>query len=225
MKILSYNISWSKQEKIDWLLGQKGIDAYVVPECGNADNIAVPEGYSFFWTGDFDYKGLGVICPDNHKIVLPDWYNENLHYAIPVIFDDEYLLLAVWPTVRKGITSGSYISILLDILEYYKPYINKYKTVVIGDYNVISNPNSFQRKESPKVFAWFEENGLKSAHHTFLHEEIGKESRFTYDHTGKGNCTFFLDYAFTNTEVKDYKLYSWEESNRMSDHLPICVEV
>ena len=30
MKILSYNISWSKQEKIDWLLGQKGIDAYVV---------------------------------------------------------------------------------------------------------------------------------------------------------------------------------------------------
>ena len=81
-------------------------------------------------------------------------------------------------------TSGSYTSILLDILEYYKPYINKYKTVVTG-----------------------------------------KESRFTYDHTGKGNFTFFLDYAFTNTEVKDYKLYSWEESNRMSDHLPICVEV
>lgn len=88
MKILSYNISWSKQEKIDWLLGQN------------------------------------------------------------------------------------------------KPYINKYKTVVTG-----------------------------------------KESRFTYDHTGKGNFTSFLDYAFTNTEVKDYKLYSWEESNRMSDHLPICVEV
>lgn len=81
-------------------------------------------------------------------------------------------------------TSGSYISILLDILEYYKPYINKYKTVVTG-----------------------------------------KESQFTYDHTGKGNFTFFLDYAFTNTEVKDYKLYSWEKSNRMSDHLPICVEV
>lgn len=60
MKILSYNISWSKQEKIDWLLGQKGIDAYVVPECGNADNIAVPDGYSFFWTGDLDYKGLGL---------------------------------------------------------------------------------------------------------------------------------------------------------------------
>lgn len=27
-------------------------------------------------------------------------------------------------------TSGSYTSILLDIQEYYKPYINKYKTVV-----------------------------------------------------------------------------------------------
>lgn len=184
MKILSYNISWSNQEKIDWLLDKKSIDAYVVPECGNADNITIPKGYSFFWMGDFDFKGLGVICRDSHKIVLPDWYNKNLHYAIPVVFDDEYLLLAVWPTVRKGLTSGSYISILLDILEYYKPYINKYKTVVTG-----------------------------------------KESRFTYDHTGKGNFTFFLDYAFTNTEVKDYKLYSWEKSNRMSDHLPICVEV
>ena len=95
-----------------------------------------------------------------------------------------FTLLVVKLSVFVNRTSGSYISILLDILEYYKPYINKYKIVVTG-----------------------------------------KESRFTYDHTGKGNCTFFLDYAFTNTEVKDYKLYSWEESNRMSDHLPICVEV
>lgn len=157
--------------------------------------------------------------------MLPDWYNKNLHYAIPVIFDDEYLLLAVWPTVRKGITSGSYISILLEILEYYKPYINRYKTVVMGDYNVISDPNSFQRKESPKVFTWFDENGLKSAHHTFFHEELGKESRFTYDHSGKGDFSFFLDYVFTNSEVKDYKLYSWVEFSQMSDHLPIYVEV
>ena len=59
MKILSYKISWSNQEKIDWLIGQKGIDGYVVTECGNAENIAVPEGYSFFWLGDLDYKGLG----------------------------------------------------------------------------------------------------------------------------------------------------------------------
>lgn len=81
------------------------------------------------------------------------------------------------------------------------------------------------KEKSPKVFTWFEENGLKSAHHTFLHEELGKESRFTYDHSGKGNFSFFLDYAFTNSEVKDYKLYSWVESNQMSDHLPIYVEV
>lgn len=42
MKLLSYNISWSNQEKIDWLLDKKGIDAYVVPECGNADKITIP---------------------------------------------------------------------------------------------------------------------------------------------------------------------------------------
>lgn len=35
----------------------------------------------------------------------------------------------------------------------------------------------------------------------------------------------FWTMLFTNSEVKDYKLYSWDESNRMSDHLPIYVEV
>lgn len=42
MKVLSYNISWSKQFKIDWLFTNKGIDAFVVPECANKDNIVVP---------------------------------------------------------------------------------------------------------------------------------------------------------------------------------------
>ena len=45
MKILSYNISWSKQFKVDWLFTHKDIDAFVVPECGNNENIVVPNNY------------------------------------------------------------------------------------------------------------------------------------------------------------------------------------
>lgn len=49
MKIISYNVSWCKQEKIDWLIGHQDVDAFVIPECGNQDNIQVPEGVKFFW--------------------------------------------------------------------------------------------------------------------------------------------------------------------------------
>jgi len=48
MKIMSYNISWCKQEKIDWLVGRQDVDAFVVPECGNRENIIVPNGFRFF---------------------------------------------------------------------------------------------------------------------------------------------------------------------------------
>ena len=47
MKVLSYNISWSKQFKIDRLFNNKGIDAFVVPECANNDNIVVPDNFQF----------------------------------------------------------------------------------------------------------------------------------------------------------------------------------
>ena len=67
MKILSYNISWSKQFKIDWLFRHKDTSAFVVPECGNANNIVVPDGYHFYWVGNYDIKGLGVFVSNKHK--------------------------------------------------------------------------------------------------------------------------------------------------------------
>ncbi len=29
----------------------------------------------------------------------------------------------------------------------------------------------------------------------------------------------------TNADVKDYKLYTWNESGKMSDHVPLMVEI
>ena len=88
MKILSYNISWSKQFKIDWLFTNKGIDAFVVPECANNDNIVVPDNFQFYWVGNYATKGLGVFVSKEHKQITPDWANPKLSYAIPIIIDD-----------------------------------------------------------------------------------------------------------------------------------------
>ena len=225
MKFLSYNISWSKQSKIDWLFTNKDIDAFIVPECGNSHNVAVPNDYQFYWVGNYDIKGLGVCVSKKHKQVIPSWNNKKLSYAIPIIIADDYLLLAVWPTKIKGVTSDSYIDIFLEILEYYKEYSSQFKTVIIGDCNIISSSKRTGKDNPYPIFDWMKEQGLKSAHHAFLNETYGKESLPTYFHQFKETCKFFIDYAFTNTDIVNYKLYTWDETNRMSDHVPIAIEL
>lgn len=218
MKVISYNISWCKQEKIDWLVGHTDVDAFVIPECGNEDNIMVPKGFQFFWIGEYATKGLGVLVREGYKCELAAWHDKKLRYTLPVIIDDKYLLLAIWPTKKEK--SDSYIDICLSILKAYESQIVCYQTIIVGDYNIISN-----RKESKPIFQWLEEHHLKSVHHTYCKEAIGKEQRPTYYHQYKETATFFIDYAFTNTYVKDYKLYTWDESKRMSDHVPLIVEI
>ncbi len=227
MKVLSYNISWFKQEKVDWALAHTDVDAFVLPECANESKTNIPNGYSFYWMGNYDNKGLGVIVNNKRKHIIPSWYNKTLSYAIPILIEDEYLLLAVWPTVVKGKTSNSYIDLLLDILEYYKQYIEQYKTIIIGDYNVISTPNKLQgnKQHSTDIFDWMKQHHLQSAHHATLKEEYGKESSPSYYHQYRENSKFFIDYAFTNAEIVDYKLFRWDETNRMSDHVPIYVDI
>ena len=218
MKVISYNVSWCKQEKIDWLIGHQDVDAFVIPECGNQDNIQVPKGVKFFWLGDYATKGLGVMVRDEHKYELAPWYNKTLRYALPIIIDDCYLLLAIWPT--KLNKADSYIDICLDILNEYENKLSLYPTVIIGDYNIIST-----QKQSKPIFDWMANHKMQSAHHTFKNEEIGKEKQPTYYHQYKEAAPYFIDYAFTNTEVKDYKLYTWDESKRISDHVPLMIEI
>lgn len=218
MKVMSYNVSWCNQDKIDWLLSHDDVDVFVIPECGEEEHISTPKGLRFFWVGDYATKGLGVMVREQGQCEIPSLYKESLRYAIPVVIDGKYLVLAVWPTKRSK--TDSYIEILLEILNHYDSLLAQYPTVIIGDYNIISN-----KKDSKPIFDWMEKLHLKSAHHLVTKEEIGKEKQPTYYHLYKEKMPFFIDYAFTNTEVKGYKLYSWEETKRMSDHVPLMVEI
>lgn len=40
MKVMSYNVSWCKQDKIDWLLGHDDVDVFVIPECGDEEHVS-----------------------------------------------------------------------------------------------------------------------------------------------------------------------------------------
>ena len=89
MKVLSYNISWFKQEKVDWALAHTDVDAFVLPECANESKTNIPNGYSFYWMGNYDNKGLGVIVNNKRKHIIPSWYNKTLSYAIPILIEDD----------------------------------------------------------------------------------------------------------------------------------------
>ena len=209
-------------------MAHRGINAFVVPECADKEHISIPDGYNFYWTGQIATKGLGVFVNEECNHCIPSWYDPTLSYAIPVIIENEYLLLAVWPTLDKVNRSQmTYIDLLLEILEHYKEYIAQYKTLIIGDYNIISNPKRKQgnNQRSTQIFDWMEQNGLRSAHHSVLNEEYGCESAPTYYHLYKESQPFFIDYAFTNAYIVLYSLYSWDETERMSDHVPIEIEI
>ena len=60
MKILTYNIHLSTQEKVDIVLAN-GADVYILPELACPSRVMLPDGYKIEWTGDLDHKGLGII--------------------------------------------------------------------------------------------------------------------------------------------------------------------
>lgn len=216
MKIISFNVSWCSQKKIDWLISHDDIDIFVVPEC--AKNIMLPNEFNFFWIGNDDKKGLGVLSRNRCEVELPIWYDKDFHYAIPMIVEEKYFLLAVWPTKLQP--SDSYMEICFQILKYYENKISLFPTLIIGDFNIIS-----YQKNAKLLFEWRHDHKLESIHHIFRNEKLGNESLPTYYHQYKENAEYFIDYAFSSFDVKDYKLFGWNETGRMSDHVPLEVEI
>lgn len=98
MKIVSYNINDCFPWKVERLLGMDA-DILVVPEITCPNDAHIPENYEMAWKGISYYhqfprwKGLGVIWHRGQALV-PEWYNPELIYAIPLLVDN-LLILAI----------------------------------------------------------------------------------------------------------------------------------
>lgn len=230
MRILSYNISDSKQWKIDRLF-EFDADVLVVPEITCPEQVKLPDGYEMAWEGitwqyggKDKWKGLGVIWKKGEGKV-PDWYNPNLFYAIPLLIKD-ILILAIWPTKRKGVTDKKlYPQIAHELINEYAQYFDGKRVIVIGDFNCYVNQrdNSKEYGDILRVDDKLSGLGLKSAYHQTTGEALGKESVATYYHTFRADMPFFLDYAYTNMEIKRYELMPWYI--KLSDHVGQIIEV
>ena len=215
MKILSYNINRSTQEKIDKIM-QFNADVFILPEVACPSQVKVPEGYRMEWMGNYDFKGLGVIWKSGMKAEVLQWYNPNHQYFLPVIIENK-LIMAAWPTRTDDNAPKDYPQIAMEALQEYAPYLKKFPAVISGDMNCYKGQAGETKQYSIEaIFSFLESMGYVSAYHKKTGELLGKESKTTYYHRFNENSPFFLDY-------KSYALCEWNKE--ISDHVAQMIEL
>lgn len=196
MKILSYNINRSTQEKLNKIL-QFNADVFILPEVACPSQIIIPEGYRMEWMGNYDFKGLGVIWKSGMKAEIPQWYNPCHQYFLPIIIENK-LIMAAWPTRTDDNAPKDYPQIAMETLQEYAPYLKEFPTVISGDMNCYKGQAGETKQYSIEtIFSFLEGMGYVSAYHQKTGELLGEESRATYYHRFNENSPFFLDYTFS----------------------------
>ena len=222
MKIVTYNINLSSQEKIDNVLGYEA-DVFVLPEVACKAQVNLPDGYQMEWMGDFPHKGLGVIWKSGIKAEVPEWFNPKHQYFLPLLIDGK-LIMAAWPTTTEQNKPMKYPQIAMVALQEYAPYIKEYPTVITGDMNCYKGQSGETKQYSIQtILSFLGEIGLVSVYHDITGEALGGETKATYYHHFKENLPFFLDYTFSNIPIKSYKFGEWDRL--LSDHVPQFIEI
>lgn len=222
MKILSYNINKFSQEKLDRVL-QYDADVFILPEVAGPSMVQLPNEYGMVWTGDIDFKGLGIIWKTELKADVPKWFNPYLQYFIPIIIKDK-LIIGAWPTITENNTPKKYPHIAMEALQTYAPYLKDYPTIISGDMNCYKGQSGETKQFCTEaIFDFLKSMGYVSAYHSKTGETLGKESTATYYHLFKESSPFFIDYTFSNIEIKGYRLLDWDKE--LSDHVAQEIEI
>lgn len=222
MKILTYNINKSTQEKIEKVLAFDA-DLLILPEVACPSKVTLPENYRMEWMGDFPNKGLGVIWKPKLKVEVPSWFNPALQYFLPLLVGGQ-LIIAAWPTTTEQNKPMKYPQIALSAIQEYAPYIKALPTIITGDMNCYKGQSGETKRYSIQtIFDTLAEMGLSSAYHQWKGEALGEETVSTYYHQFKETQPFFIDYTFSRIPLKSYHLGEWDKD--LSDHVPQIIEI
>lgn len=226
MKIISYNTYKCTQAKIEHILAL-GADLYILPECFSQEHIYLPEGYYMLWCGDDDLKekGLGVIWKNHLNVQMIPEYRKIKH-MLPIIVDGAGLpkfILASWPTVWKE--KKTYPQLLLEALKEYSLYLDRYPSMVVGDFNCYIGQSGVRKSTGTfeDCIAYMESHGLRSLYHDQTKENFGEESTPTFYWQFNQEKPYFLDYAFSSLKPVSFKIGEW--NREISDHRPLIIEL
>lgn len=226
MKIVSYNTYKCTQAKIDHILAMDA-DLYILPECFSKDHVVLPEGYDILWCGDEDLteKGLGVIWKKHLNVhVIPEY--KKIKHMLPIIVNGAgfpKFILASWPTVWKE--KKTYPQLLLEALKEYSFYLDRFPSVVVGDFNCYIGQSGVRKSTGTfeDCIIEMEAHGLRSLYHEQTNEKFGEEKTPTFFWQFNQEKPYFLDYAFCTMKPISFKIGDWERE--ISDHRPLIIEL
>lgn len=226
MRVVTWNCNLSLAKKLDSLL-ELDPDVAVIQEC--EQDLKVPEGYSYIWSGNNPRKGLGVLAK-NLKIVLePSWQKE-WTYFLPISIPEKNLrLVATWAYNHRAVRFGKeYVGSSLEIIKELSEWIAGGRSLVVGDFN-----NSIIWDKLNGKFNFADINsalhslGLDSAYHHLTKELNGSEVKSTFYHIKNPEKGYHIDYCFIHDslEIKSLEIPEYEKWRSKSDHVPVILDL
>ena len=185
MKILAYNINKSTQEKLDKVLLMEA-DVFILPEVACPSMVQLPEGFEMVWTGDIDQKGLGVIWKSELKAIVPEWFNPEHRYFLPLLVEDK-LIMAAWPTMIEQNKPKHYPQILMEALKEYNIRVPEDISVIGCDDHILAG---YVTPGLTTIRTHMEELGVEAAKEVFrlMAEKEGRIRRLPGDIVVRRSC-------------------------------------
>lgn len=225
MKILTWNCNLKFRNKFE-LIESLNPDICVIQECENLKRDFFPS-YKYFWTGENQLKGLGVLTKDKNSYVDAS-HNKKLINFLPII-SSNLLVLGVWAYNHRAIKFGEgFNGKTIDALDFYRSWLEKSKqSVVVGDFNnSVIWDKSNNRNNFFKINSELNKVGFKSAYHKYNNEKFGQETKGTFFHTKKESKKYHIDYIYTKQfKCDSLSVGSYSDWIDYSDHVPLVANL
>jgi exodeoxyribonuclease III len=233
MRIVTWNCNGAFRKKVQAIKALKP-DLAIIQECESPERLRAggldlgPQ--SIAWCGDLAYKGLAVISFTHPCIETDTVRDPSLKLLLPVVVTGEQPLhlLAVWTKETEN-QDDCYVGQACLGVQKYATFINRYDTVVVGDFNsnqIWDRPN--RRFQHADMVAQLSDFGLVSVYHHYYQEPQGHETRYTYYYHKKPDHPFCIDYCFVprkwTPHLRSVTVGSYNDWHELSDHCPMIVD-
>jgi hypothetical protein len=234
MNLITWNASMRFRDKIESILPFNA-DILVIPECEAPEkwraSNRLQETNQFLWFGDNLNKGIGILnFNDNLHIELHPSYNKEFRYIIPLIVTGKqsFILFAVWSQLTKS-KFDSYIGQIFLALNYYESLLSD-PCIIAGDWNSNKIFDHIKRVGThSEVVHLLDKVNVWSAYHHSHNEEHGLETLPTHYFRKDKASPFHIDFIFASESILNQtsklEVGSYEEWIKLSDHMPIVMEL
>lgn len=233
MRLISWNCNMAFRNKYEYLEKFNG-DLLLIQECENKEKLCeqLPNLVydQFFWFGENQNKGVGLISCQNYSITINPRYNPEFQYVIPfqtVISNRKINLFLIWAMPHKT-KSKSYVGQIWNAIHYYESELQE-ESILIGDFNSHVMWDKERRPGNHSgVIKFLAERDIYSLYHIVNNIDAGNEKDATWFMHKNETKPYHLDYCFASQSlIQNCKMTvgAYTDWIAVSDHMPLCVDL